>query len=94
MRFSEVIKEAPISDIQPMGDPDPEIDYDHTGTDGFGPGEEGIPTAWTEPEKRNWLSDEPKAKNTIKIIKDLMNLLFFNINGSKSKNINKLKYII
>ena len=62
MRFKELIKEAPISDIQPMGDPDPEIDYDHTGTDGFGPGDEGIPSAWTEPEKRNWLSDEPKAK--------------------------------
>ena len=56
MRFQEVIKEAPISDIQPMGDPDPEIDQDYADPD------EGIFKAWTEPEKRDWLSDMPKAK--------------------------------
>ncbi|SVD35408.1 uncharacterized protein METZ01_LOCUS388262, partial [marine metagenome] len=41
MRFQEVIKEAPISDIQPMGDPDPEIDQDYADPD------EGIFKAWT-----------------------------------------------
>jgi len=56
MRFREVLKEVPISDIQPMGDPDPEIDQDHSDPD------EGIPAAWTEPEKRDWLSDKPKAQ--------------------------------
>ena len=29
MRFREVLKEVPISDVQPMGDPDPEIDQDY-----------------------------------------------------------------
>ena len=56
MRFREVIKEAPISDIQTMGDPDPEIDQDYADE------EEGVYRAWTEPEKRDWLSDTPKAK--------------------------------
>ena len=56
MRFREVIKEAPISDIQPMGDPDPEIDQD------FADPDEGIYKAWTEPEKRDWLSTSTKAQ--------------------------------
>lgn len=56
MRFREVIKEAPISDIQPMGDPDPEIDQD------FADPDEGIYKAWTEPEKRDWLSTSAKAQ--------------------------------
>ena len=56
MRFKEVLKEVPISDIQPMGDPDPEIDQDYADED------EGMYKAWTEPEKRDWLSDSPKAK--------------------------------
>ena len=56
MRFREVIKEAPISDIQPMGDPDPEIDQDYADPD------EGIYKAWTEPEKRDWLSPSAKAQ--------------------------------
>ena len=56
MRFKEVLKEVPISDIQPMGDPDPEIDQDYADED------EGVYRAWTEPEKRDWLSDMPKAK--------------------------------
>ena len=56
MRFREVLKEVPISDIQPMGDPDPEIDQDYADPD------EGMYKAWTEPEKRDWLSDQPKAK--------------------------------
>ena len=56
MRFREVIKEAPISDIQPMGDPDPEIDQDYADPD------EGIYKAWTEPEKRDWLSTSTKAQ--------------------------------
>ncbi len=33
MRFREVLKEVPISDIQPMGDPDPEIDQDYADPD-------------------------------------------------------------
>ena len=56
MRFSEVIKEAPISDIQPMGDPDPEIDDEYADED------EGVYRAWTEPEKRDWLSPSSKAE--------------------------------
>ena len=56
MRFLEVIKEAPISDIQPMVDPDPEIDQD------FADPDEGIYKAWTEPEKRDWLSTSAKAQ--------------------------------
>ena len=56
MRFREVLKEVPISDIQPMGDPDPEIDQDYADPD------EGMYKAWTEPEKRDWLSDTSKAK--------------------------------
>jgi hypothetical protein len=53
MRFREVLNEVPISDIQPMGDPDPEIDQDNA---------DEVPKAWTEPEKRDWLSDTPRAK--------------------------------
>ena len=56
MRFKEFLKEVPISDIQPMGDPDPEIDQDYADPD------EGMYKAWTEPEKRDWLSDTSKAK--------------------------------
>ena len=56
MRFREVLKEVPISDIQPMGDPDPEIDQDYADED------EGIYKAWTEPEKRDWLSPSSKAQ--------------------------------
>ena len=56
MRFREVLKEVPISDVQPMGDPDPEIDQDYADPD------EGIFKAWTEPEKRDWLSDTSKGK--------------------------------
>ncbi len=56
MRFRDVIKEAPISDIQPMGDPDPEIDQDYADED------EGMYKAWTEPEKRDWLSPSAKAQ--------------------------------
>ena len=37
MRYKELIKEVPISDIQPMGDPDPEIDQDYSDPD------EGMP---------------------------------------------------
>ena len=53
MRFKDVLKEVPISDIQPMGDPDPEIDQDYS---------DELPSAWTEPEKRDFLSDMPRAK--------------------------------
>ena len=56
MRFRDVIKEVPISDIQPMGDPDPEIDDD------FADEDEGVYKAWTEPEKRDWLSPSSKAQ--------------------------------
>ena len=56
MRFKEVLKEVPISDIQPMGDPDPEIDQDYADED------EGMYKAWTEPEKRDWLSPSSKAQ--------------------------------
>ena len=56
MRYKELIKEVPISDIQPMGDPDPEIDQDYSDPD------EGMPAAWTDAEKRDVLSDTPKAK--------------------------------
>ena len=56
MRYRQIITEVPISDIQPMGDPDPEIDQDYADED------EGMYKAWTEPEKRDWLSDMPKAK--------------------------------
>ena len=56
MRFREVLKEVPISDIQPMGDPDPEIDQDYADED------EGMYKAWTEPEKRDWLSPSSKAQ--------------------------------
>ena len=56
MRFRDVIKEVPISDIQPMGDPDPEIDQDYADED------EGVYKAWTEPEKRDWLSPSSKAQ--------------------------------
>ena len=56
MRFREVLKEVPISNIQPMGDPDPEIDQDYADED------EGIYKAWTEPEKRDWLSPSSKAQ--------------------------------
>jgi hypothetical protein len=56
MRFREVLNEVPISDIQPMGDPDPEIDQDHADED------EGMYKAWTEPEKRDWLSPSSKAQ--------------------------------
>ena len=56
MRFREVLKEVPISNIQPMGDPDPEIDQDYADED------EGIYKAWTEPEKRDWLSTSAKAQ--------------------------------
>ena len=51
--FRKELSEAPISDIQPMGDPDPEIDQDNA---------DELPKAWTEPEKRDWLSDTPRAK--------------------------------
>ena len=53
MRFKELINEVPISDIQPMGDPDPEIDQDYS---------DELPSAWTEPEKRDWLSTSAKAQ--------------------------------
>ena len=56
MRWYEVVKEAPISDIQPMGDPDPEIDDEYADED------EGVYRAWTEPEKRDWLSPSSKAE--------------------------------
>jgi hypothetical protein len=56
MRFREVLKEVPISDIQPMGDPDPEIDQDYADPD------EGVYQAWTEPEKRDLLSPSSKAQ--------------------------------
>ena len=56
MRFREVLKEVPISDIQPMGDPDPEIDQDYADPD------EGTFKAWSEPEKRDWLSPSSKAQ--------------------------------
>ena len=51
--FRKELSEAPISDIQPMGDPDPEIDQGYT---------DELPPAWTEPEKRDWLSDTSRAK--------------------------------
>ena len=54
--FRKKLAEAPISDIQPMGDPDPEIDQDYADED------EGVYKAWTEPEKRDWLSDTSKGK--------------------------------
>jgi hypothetical protein len=56
MRWYEVVKEAPISDIQPMGDPDPEIDDEYADED------EGVYRAWSEPEKRDWLSPSAKAQ--------------------------------
>ena len=56
MRYKELIKEVPISDIQPMGDPDPEIDQDYASDD------EGVYKAWSEPEKRDWLSPSAKAQ--------------------------------
>ena len=56
MRYKELIKEVPISDIQPMGDPDPEIDQDYADPD------EGTFKAWSEPEKRDWLSPSSKAQ--------------------------------
>jgi len=56
MRYKELIKEVPISDIQPMGDPDPEIDQDYSDED------EGMYKAWSEPEKRDWLSPSAKAQ--------------------------------
>jgi hypothetical protein len=56
MRFKELINEVPISDIQPMGDPDPEIDDDYADSD------EGVFRAWSEPEKRDWLSPSSKAE--------------------------------
>ena len=56
MRFKDVLKEVPISDIQPMGDPDPEIDQDYADED------EGVYRAWTEPEKRDLLSPSSKAQ--------------------------------
>ena len=56
MRFKELINEVPISDIQPMGDPDPEIDQDYASDD------EGVYKAWSEPEKRDWLSPSAKAQ--------------------------------
>ena len=56
MRYKELIKEVPISDIQPMGDPDPEIDQDYSDED------EGMYKAWSEPEKRDFLSPSAKAQ--------------------------------
>ena len=56
MRYKELIKEVPISDIQPMGDPDPEIDQDFSDED------EGMYKAWSEPEKRDFLSPSAKAQ--------------------------------
>ena len=56
MRYKELIKEVPISDIQPMGNPDPEIDQDYADPD------EGTFKAWSEPEKRDWLSPSSKAQ--------------------------------
>ena len=51
--FRKELSVSPISDIQPMGDPYPEIDQDNA---------DEVPKAWTEPEKRDWLSDTPRAK--------------------------------
>ena len=59
MRFKEVLNEVPISDIQTMGDPDPEIDQDYADPD------EGMFKAWTEPENETGCRIRLEQKNGV-----------------------------